>query len=235
MSTDSLPSPKRREFLGRVAAGAVALGLSSSRIPSAFAAEPSRSADQTPSDKWLSAITGTHRQVFDIPNHENGWGLLHVRNYLNTLRDTYHVTKPDVTAVVSIYGLGTMLAFNDDMWKKYGLGTASKVMDSSNAPATANVFAKAPDGSPSLAVSGGPIPIPADASISALQQRGAVFILCNNAYGVWMGLLAGGDSTKAAALRKEFDANMLPGVYLVPAMVVAINQAQKNGCTYMYV
>jgi hypothetical protein len=234
MSTDSIPSPKRREFLGRVAAGAVALGLSS-RIPSAFAAEPARSADQTPSDKWISAITGKHRQVFDAPNHENGWALLHVRNYLNTLRDTYHATKPDVTAVVSIYGLGTMQAFNDDMWKKYNLGAASKVMDTSNAPATANVFAKAPAGSPSLAISGGPLPIPADASISALQERGAVFILCNNAYNVWMGLLSGGDATKASALRKEFDANMLPGVYLVPAMVVAINQAQKNGCTYMYV
>ena len=161
--------------------------------------------------------------------------MLHVRNYLNTLRDTYHVTHPDVTAVVTVYGMGTMLAFNDDMWKKYGLGTPSKVMDSSNSPATANVFYKAPAASPSLSISGTPIPIPADASISALQQRGAVFILCNNAYNVWMGLLAGGDTAKAADLRKEFDANILPGVYLVPAMVVAIDQAQKNGCSYMYV
>ena len=234
MSEDTLPSPRRREFLGRVAAGAVALGLST-KIPSAFAAETAEHSDQTPSDKWLSAITGKHRQVFDAPNHENGWGLLHVRNYLNTLRDTYHVTKPDVTAVVSIYGLGTMLAFNDDMWKKYSLGAASKVMDGSNAPATANVFYKAPAGSPSLSVTGGPIPVPADASISALQERGALFILCNNAFNVWMGLLGGGDATKSAALRKEFEANMVPGVYLVPAMVVAISQAQKAGCTYMYV
>jgi hypothetical protein len=228
------PLPERREFLGRMAAGAVALGLSGS-IPRAFASEPTVRGDTTPSDKWLTAVTGKHRQIFDTPNHENGWGLLHVRNYLNTMRDSYHVTHPDVTAVVTIYGLGTMLAFNDDMWKKYGLGTASKVMDSSNAPATANVFYKAPASSPSLSISGAPIPIPADASISALQQRGAVFILCNNAYGVWMGLLSGGDAAKAAELRKEFDANMLPGVYLVPAMVVAINQAQKNGCSYMYV
>src|SRR6185312_10344635 len=130
MSEASLP--KRREFLGRIAAGAVALGLSGS-IPRAFAGVVRLSSDVTPSDKLLTAVTGKHRQIFDMPNHENGWGLLHVRNYLNTMRDTYHVTKPDVTAVVSIYGLGTMLAFNDDMWKKYGLGGASKVMDGSNA------------------------------------------------------------------------------------------------------
>ena len=58
-----------------------------------------------------------------------------------------------------------------------------------------------------------------------------MFILCNNAFNVWMGLL-GGD--KAADLRKEFEANILPGVYLVPAMVVAVNQAQMHSCTYMY-
>ena len=226
--------PERRKFLGKVAAGAVALGMSGS-VTKAFGSELKLNSDAEPSDKWLTAVTGKHRQIFDMHNHDNGWGLLHVRNYLNTLRDTYKVTHPDVTAVVTIYGFATMLAFNDDMWKKYSLGSHSKVNDLSNAPATANLFYKAPGGSNSLAISGTPIPVPADASISELQQRGGVFILCNNAYSLWMGLLAGGDATKAAALRKEFDANMLPGVYLVPAMVVAIEQAQKHGCSYIQV
>jgi len=226
--------PERRKFLGKVAAGAVALGMSGS-VTKAFGSDVRLSSDVQPSDKWLTALSGKHRQIFDMPNHENGWGLLHVRNYLNTLRDTYHVSHPEVTAVATIYGMGTMLAFNDDMWKKYSLGAASKVNDESKAPATANVFYKAPGGSSSLSISGTPIPVPADASISELQQRGAVFILCNNAYGVWMSILAGGDATKAAALRKEFDANMLPGVFLVPAMVVAIDQAQKHGCSYIHV
>ncbi|HJP59551.1 MAG TPA: twin-arginine translocation signal domain-containing protein [Gemmatimonadaceae bacterium] len=226
--------PERRKFLGQVAAGAVALGMSGS-VSKAFATERTLNSDVQPSDKWLTAVTGKHRQIFDMPNHENGWGLLHVRNYLNTLRDTYHVSHPEVTAVATIYGMGTMLAFNDDMWKKYSLGEASKVNDSSNSAATANVFYKAPGGSNALSIGGTPIPIPTDASISELQQRGTVFILCNNAYSVWMSILAGGDATKAAALRKEFDANMLPGIYLVPAMVVAIDQAQKHGCSYIHV
>ena len=226
--------PPRREFLGKLAAGAVTLGMSGS-VSKAFGSELKLKSDIQPSDKWLSAVTGKHRQIFDLPNHENGWGLFHVRNYLNTLRDTYKVTHPDVTAVVTIYGFGTMLAFNDDMWKKYSLGTPSKVNDASNAPATSNVFYKAQSGSNTLNIGGTPLPVPADASISELQQRGAVFILCNNAYSIWMGLLAGGDAAKAADLRKEFDANMLPGVYLVPAMVVAIDQAQKHGCSYIHV
>lgn len=232
MSQNSLPLPERREFLGKLAAGAVALGLTGA-APTAFASERRVHSDLTPSDKWLTAITGKHRQFFDMPNHENGMGLIHVRNYLNAMRDTYHVQHPDVTAVVGLYGMSTMLAFNDAMWKKYGMATPLKVMDGSNAPATSNVFAAAPPGAANLSLSGAPIPIPADSSISSLQQRGAVFILCNNAFNVWMGLLGGGGE-KSAALRKEFEANILPGVFLVPAMVVAVNQAQVHNCTYMY-
>ncbi|GAC1416022.1 MAG: hypothetical protein NVSMB53_14790 [Gemmatimonadaceae bacterium] len=224
--------PKRREFLGRLAAGAVALGLTGS-VSRGFAAERKTDSDLTPGDKWLTAVTGKHRQLFDMPNHQNGMGLLHVRNYLNTMRDTYNLKHPDVTAVIGLYGMTTMLAFNDAMWKKYGLGNALKVMDGSNAPATQNVFSSAPTGAASLSLTGAPIPIPADTSISALQNRGAVAVLCNNAFNVWMGLLGGGGA-KSADLRKEFEANMLPGVYLTPAMVVAVNQAQMHGCTYMY-
>lgn len=230
MSHDSLPLPERREFLGKLAAGAVALGLTGS-VSTAFAGERAAPVDLQPSDKWLTAITGKHRQFFDMPNHQNGMGLIHVRNYLNTMRDHYHVQHPNVTAVVGLYGMSTMLGFNDAMWQKYGMANPLKVMDASKAVATSNVFAAAPAGSANLNLSGAPIPIPGDSSITALQQRGAVFILCNNAFNVWMSLL-GGD--KSAELRKEFEANMLPGVFLVPAMVVAINQAQTHGCTYMY-
>lgn len=38
----------------------------------------------------------------------------------------------------------------------------------------------------------------------------------------------------AAAIRNELEANMLPGIIIVPAMVVAINRAQDRGFTYMY-
>jgi hypothetical protein len=225
--------PERREFLGKVAAGAIALGLSGG-FTKALAEERFVSRDTVPSDQWLESIKGKHRQFFDMPNHENGMGLLHVRNYLNTLRDTYGMTFPKATAVVGLYGGTTMLGFNDAMWKKYGLGNPTKAMNGSNAPADANIFYTTAAGASALSVTGAPIPIPADSSIVSLQQRGAVFILCNNAFNVWMGLLGGGDAAKTTALRGEFAANMLPGVHLVPAMVVAINQAQMHGCTYMY-
>ena len=224
--------PKRREFIGRLAAGAVAIGLTGS-VPSVLAAENGARTDNSPNDKWLDSVKGKHRQFFDMPSHQNGMGVLHVRNYLNALRDTYGLKHPAVTAVVGLYGGTTMLGFNDAMWQKYGLGNPTKVMDGSKAPATGNVFYKAPAGGTSLSLTGAPIPIPADSSIAALQDRGAVFILCNNAFNVWMGLLGGGGA-KSAEMRKEFEANLLPGIFIVPAMVVAVNQAQMHGCTYMY-
>jgi hypothetical protein len=228
MTEGSLPG--RRDFIGTVAAGAVALGLTGS-VSRAFAVTPSIGRDTVPSDKWLGSVTGKHRQFFDMPNHANGLGLMHVTNYLNTLRDTYGVASPGATAVVSLYGMTTLLGFNDAMWQKYALGKALKVMDGSNAVATSNVFYSAPAGAATLSLSGAPMPIPADTSISELQKRGAVFIMCNNAFNFWMASL-GGD--KAADVRSEFLPNMLPGIFLVPAMVVAINQAQMHGCSYMY-
>ena len=230
------PLTQRREFLGKLAAGAVALGVGSITAENAFASPmPASTSAPAPSDKWLSMLTGADRQLFDIPDPENGMGLFHVRNYLDTYRDFYHLTRPTVTAVVTLYNGSTMLAFNDEMWKKYDLGKPTKVMDGSNAPATSNVFYKAPPGAKSLSLSGAPFPIPSDASISDLQSRGAIFLLCNNAFHGWMGQLSAHAGSSPDVLANEFLANMLPGVQLVPAMVVAIGQAQKHGCSYMRV
>jgi intracellular sulfur oxidation DsrE/DsrF family protein len=227
---------QRREFLGQLAAGAVAVVMSGTGAREAFAATiPTYDAAPTPSDRWLSQLTGANRQLFDIPDHGNGMGLFHVRNYLDTYHDFYHLDHPAVTAVVTLYNGTTMLAFNDEMWKKYELGKPTKVMDGNNSPATSNVFNKAPSGAASLSLTGAPLPIPSDASISELQKRGAIFLLCNNAFRGWMGMLAAQTGARPEALGEEFLANMLPGVQLVPAMVIAIGQAQKHGCSYMHV
>lgn len=227
---------KRREFLGGIAAGAITLGLGSI-IPRSLRAEiPERETSPVkPTDKWITELTGTRRQFFDAPLHTNGWALFHVRNYFTTYESAYGKRHPDVTAVVSLYGMGTLMAFNDAMWKKWNVGKVLNVMDTSKSTAKWNVLARAETGSPSLNVSGAPVPIPADSSIASLQSKGAIFLLCNNALGVWSGLLASQSGQKPDAVRDELLANLLPGIHLVPAMVIAINQAQKNGCSYMFV
>jgi hypothetical protein len=70
------------------------------------------------------------------------------------------------------------------------------------------------------------------ASIESLQKRGATFILCNNALGIFSGLLAKARGLDANAVYADLKANILPDVELIPGMVVAIDQAHEAGLSY---
>jgi hypothetical protein len=63
-------------------------------------------------------------------------------------------------------------------------------------------------------------------------EDGHQFILCANALGIWcLELEARGKGT-AQEIDKELRANLLPGVTIVPAMVIAIDKAQEAGLKY---
>src|SRR5256885_16740286 len=68
----------RRGFLGRIAAGAAALGLGGLVVPLAAVAEP-RSAGAVYANPEVEAsfnkITGEHKMVFDIPEPNGGSGV----------------------------------------------------------------------------------------------------------------------------------------------------------------
>ncbi|MGH7497425.1 MAG: twin-arginine translocation signal domain-containing protein [Gemmatimonadales bacterium] len=214
----------RRNFLGRVAAAA-ALGLTSWKPARLLAEAGDPTIDS--SDHWLDGLKGKHRQLFDMPNPNNGVPQLHIRNYLNTWRDAYHVPEKEVNAVGTLYGPSTLLAFNDAMWIKYKFGGLIKANDANGTPLTRNMFAH-PKAGDQFAFGF------MDSSIEALQARGVVFILCNNALAFWSANLAKATGGKADEVRSELLAHTLPGVVLVPGMVVAINRAQERGLSYMY-
>jgi hypothetical protein len=54
---------------------------------------------------------------------------------------------------------------------------------------------------------------------------GTKFLLCANALGIWCLELEARGKGKAADLEKDLRANVLPGVTIVPAMVIAIEGA----------
>ena len=76
---------------------------------------------------------------------------------------------------------------------------------------------------------GGAIPA---AGIESLQKRGATFILCNDALTIFSGMLAQARGLDAKVVYEDMKANVLPGVVVVPAMVIAIEQAQAAGLSY---
>jgi len=229
--SDVLGNTDRRGFVGRVTA-AVALGAAgiTTALEATTPAASRRTTTQgqvATSDAWVDNLKGKHRQLFDMADPEDGIGLLHVRNYLLTYRDAYKAAPGEVNALVTLYGKTTLLAFNDAMWAKYKFGAAIGVKDpKTSQPAERNLFYHTQQGD-TLAFGF------LDSAMENLQKIGASFIVCNNALNLFVGRLAAGGAGTAEAIRADLLANMLPGITLVPAMVVAINRAQEHGLTYM--
>ncbi|MBI3401856.1 MAG: hypothetical protein HY048_10590 [Acidobacteria bacterium] len=226
----------RRSFLGRMiaAAAAASLPLGLPRVAVAQMAGP---------DDWMKEVKGTHRCLFDFPQHKNGMPLLHILNYLNTYNEAYKVGAGQAGAVGTFYSLGTQssiaLAFNDAMWTKYRLGAYLGLKDSTGKFYTRNVFNEPTKNDLHLvmqAIQSPPIPALADAvpaiGIANLQKMGTKFLLCNNAFGAWCLELEARGKGKMADINKELGANLLPGVTIVPAMVIAIEKAQEAGIRY---
>jgi len=213
-------APLRLVRGGIVLAAAATLGLGIAGFTNPTRVE----VQDPPKDTWLKGLDGKHGQVFDTPVPDNGIPLVHVMNYYDTFNKSYGVKDSDIDAVLTFYGGVTLYALNDAMWSKYKIGEFLKVIGEDGKPATANPWRSAPR------ILGGPIPA---ASIEALQKRGTTTILCNNALGLLAGLVAKANGLEQSVVYNDMKANMLPGVELVPAMVIAIGQAQKKGLTYL--
>ncbi|HJZ75076.1 MAG TPA: hypothetical protein VKE51_25255 [Vicinamibacterales bacterium] len=225
----------RRSFLGRMLGAAAAAGLSAAGTRAAAA--------ESGPDGWIQEVKGTHRTLFDFPQHKNGFPLLHILNYLNTYSTAYKTSAGQVGAVGTFYSVGAQasipLAFNDAIWAKYDLGAYTGLKDADGKPYTRNVFNKPTPNDLHLLLKAVDLPTIAALSdampaigIESLQKMGAKFILCNNALGLWTLELEARGKGKAQDIDKDLRANVLPGVTIVPAMVIAIDQAQEAGIKY---
>lgn len=56
--------------------------------------------------------------------------------------------------------------------------------------------------------------------------------MCNSALSIFSGLLAKPRGLDAGEVYRGMKANILPGVTLVPAMVIAVEKAQARGIAY---
>jgi len=223
--------------MGRIAGAAAAAGLSS------VAGTRLAAAQDAGADDWIKEVKGSHRCLFDFPQHKNGFPLLHVLNYLNTYSTGYKTGAGQVGAVGTFYSVGSQssipLAFNDAIWAKYELGSYTGLKDAGGQAYTRNVFNQPTTKDLHLLMHAADLPmIPALATampaigIESLQKMGAKFILCANALGIWCLELEARGKGKAADIEKDLRANLLPGVTVVPAMVIAIEKAQEAGIRY---
>ena len=231
-----LENTARRRFLRGALGSAAFAGLPMAGL----GAETTQSSGP---DDWLNEVKGTHRCLFDFPQHKGGVPQLHMLNFLNTYAQAYKVPAGQAGAVGTFYGLGSQasisLAFNDAMWAKYAFGEYTGLKDASGNPYTRNVLYRPGKEDGHILTEAMQIPpVPALAGampalgIESLQKMGAKFLLCANAFGGWCRELEARGKGKAADIEKELRANMLPGVTMVPAMVIAIEKAQSAGIKY---
>jgi len=232
---DSLENTHRRGFLGRMlgAAAAATLPIVGVRV----------TAQEAGPDAWIKEVRGAQRSLFDFPQHKNGVPLLHILNYLNTYPAAYKTTPGQVGAVGTFYGIGGQasipLGFSDAMWAKYGLGEYTGLKDTAGKPYTRNVFLRPTKNELHLLMQAMQTPIISGFAdmmpglgIENLQKLGTKFLMCANALGAWCLELEARGIGKAPELEKELRANLLPGVTIVPAMVIAIEKAQSAGIRY---
>jgi intracellular sulfur oxidation DsrE/DsrF family protein len=231
MSSSTTP---RRSFLGGAVAAAAAAVM-----PAGVRAAARRPAP----DDWIEEVPGTNRCLFDFARHGNGMPLLHVLNYLNTYGAAYGTSAGQVGAAATLYGIGVgssiALGFDDAIWAKYGLGAYHGLSDANGRPYTRNVFLRPTADDAHLMYDGVTLPaLPMfrDAvqaiGIANLQQMGTKFIMCENALNAWTVELEVRGKGSAAEIGAELREHLLPGVTVVPAMVIAIERAQGAGIRY---
>jgi len=217
----------RRNFLGKIATGAAALGAAS-LVPFNVDAAPDGHINSD-ADEWFSKIKGKHRIVFDATQPHEIMPFAWPKVFLLTNSATGTPEK-DCGVVVVLRHAAVGYALNNDLWAKYKLGEVFKADDPlTKAPATRNPFWQPKEGD--FKVPGiGNVAI----GINELQSNGVMFCACNMAITVYSAVLADMMKMDAETVKKEWLAAVLPGIQVVPSGVWAVGRAQEHGCTYCF-
>lgn len=208
----------RRGFLGKLAAAAAAVGLSS--VPSRLGAEtPEMKMSSDPKlDAWFGKLKGEHRVVFDVPEPNSGMGAIWPRVYLDTMKKTY---GGDATAVVILRHAGIPLGMNDALWAKYNLGEMFGIKEG-DAPAKKNIYASITN-----------LPLPG-LGIAELLKSGVLVGACDVALTVYSAGAAQKMGMQPDAVKAEWVAGLLPGVQVVPSGVLGVARSQELGAKYIF-
>jgi len=221
----------RRKFLGSLATGVAAIGLTSvAPTIKSFAGEnpghPSIAGDP---EEFFNKIKGKHRVVFDAPEPHEIMPFAWPKVFLMTNEMTGTPNK-DCSVVVVLRHNAIGYAMESRLWEKYKFGEVFKANDpETGKPATRNPFWKPKPGA--FVVPGiGEVQI----GIDQLQANGVMFCVCEAAMTVFSAAIAAGINGDAAAVRKDFVSGIFPGIQPVPSGVWALGRAQEHQCAYIF-
>jgi hypothetical protein len=210
---DTTFSAPRRSLFGRLA-GTVAMGLAGLTSTAARAATDAAASD---GPDWPGKLKGRHRQVVDAYEVNSGFPLGFAYTFL--------LTNPHDagTAVVVLRHTAFPIALKSAMWEKYKIGEAFKIIDpETKAPAVKNPFFQPKPGVLEID----------DIAVDRLMAKGTVFGACNVALVLESKELSGNAGVSADEAAKEWAANVIPGITIIPSGTWGVNRAQEAGCTY---
>jgi hypothetical protein len=208
---DTKDKAPRRSFFGHLGA-AVVLGFAGLASKSLYAQAPAARPD---GPNWPGALQGRHRQVVDGYEANSGFPLAFAYTFL--------APNESATAVVVLRHGAFPIALGSAMWEKYKIGESFKIIDpETKAPAKKNPFLRPKAG----------VLLVDDMALDRLLARGVVFGACNVALHVQSKMLASNAGVGAEEAAKEWAANVVPGITIIPSGTWGVNRAQEAGCTY---
>lgn len=201
----------RRNFLSDLAVGAtgaVALTALTSDLAEAAEVVPAASAAAEWDLTWIDRLTGKYRTVFDAPEINEGMVFTNASVFQMGFKEVYNATDADMQAVIVLRHRGVVMAFNDAMWEKYGIGEEYKVANAEKKNPWTNEMA-------------------------SLKGRGAMFLACNLAASRRAREFAAKMKLDPEEVKKDLYANFIPGVIVQTSGVFATIRAQQAGCSFM--
>jgi hypothetical protein len=218
----------RRDFLGRVTAGAATF----SAMPLALAltscaAEGSSQAAGEFDLTWPGRLTGKHKAAFDMAEIESGYGLWRGNAWVGQYQQFMGAAPADISLAIILRHNAIALAMDQAFWDKYGVGKMKEV--------THPMTQQPTDKNPVLLGAADGVPAPFDAAaLPAQQSRGVVFLACNLAFDLdIVPIVVAADKVSQEAARKSALAHVIPGVLLQPSGVFAAVRAQEAGLSYV--
>lgn len=230
-TSETKEGTNRRNFLGTIASGAAAIGLTSLASPITAMAVDSPKFPSTYGDpeEMFKKINGKHRIVFDSPHPHEIFPFAWPRVFLLTNEATGSKDK-DCSVVVVLRHSSIGYAMEDRLWEKYKLGELFQANDpETGKPALRNPFWKPKPGAYKVPAFGEIL-----IGVDQLQANGVMFCVCEAAIAVNSAVVAQTMNMKPEDVKNDFVKGILPGIQPVPSGVWALGRAQEHGCGYIF-
>jgi len=235
----------RRGFLGMLATGAAALGLTALTSPLQVAAQQGKGGGKAApkampkneADAWFDKVKGTHRVVYDATRPHEVMPFAWPAVFLMTNAAT-GTPASDCGVVVVLRHEGIPYAFQDKMWEKYNFAELFNAKDHGPAFAAADAAVATKTRNPFWNAKHGDFQLPGfgivDIGIKDLQASGVMFGVCNAAMTVFSAIAAQQKGMKPEEVMKEWKENLIPGIQVLPSGVWALGRAQEHKCAYIF-